>query len=305
MLKLMLMSAITATWASVAAAQVPAPGAKAIPIYRLAPAEASTKEKVGYPSGMKQFADGRLIVNDVIRQRLIVFDPSLANFTVSADSGGTGSGLYPRSFGVTTIFSYLGDSALFPDVANAGFTMIEPNGKFGRAIAHPRPMDLRGLSQPFSGQPAFDPRGRFIYRSLAVSRPPAAPASGAAPPLRTRDTTWIVRADFDLRTVDTLAQITLPIPLRPVLTRDDKGVASATLLVNPVPLSPDEWVVTSDGSIAVVRAHDYHIDWIYSDGTQASTPKMPFDWRRLTDADKQAKIDSVQHVIDSLAKTPL
>ena len=52
------------------------------------------------------------------------------------------------------------------------------------------------------------------------------------------------------------------------------------------------------GSIALVRAHDYHIDWINADGTTASTPKMPYDWRRLTDADKQAKVDSAKRIID-------
>ena len=55
-----------------------------------------------------------------------------------------------------------------------------------------------------------------------------------------------------------------------------------------MPPTPDDWAILSDGSLAIVRPNDYHIDWVYPDGRRVSTPKMPFDWRRLTDADKQA-----------------
>jgi hypothetical protein len=46
----------------------------------------------------------------------------------------------------------------------------------------------------------------------------------------------------------------------------------------------------------VLRGHDYHIDWIHADGTTHSTPKLPFDWKRLTDEDKQKLIDSVRDI---------
>ena len=52
-----------------------------------------------------------------------------------------------------------------------------------------------------------------------------------------------------------------------------------------------------------MRGVDYHIDWIMADGSKKSTPKMMFDWRRLTDADKQARLDSAKHVIDSIKAT--
>jgi hypothetical protein len=63
--------------------------------------------------------------------------------------------------------------------------------------------------------------------------------------------------------------------------------------MDPNPLI-DEWALASDGSIAIVRGQDYHIDWIHADGTQHSTGKLPFDWKRLTDEDKQKLIDSVR-----------
>jgi hypothetical protein len=65
------------------------------------------------------------------------------------------------------------------------------------------------------------------------------------------------------------------------------------MTVNPLP-TVDEFTVLSDGSIAIVRGSDYHVDFIRPDGTKESAPKMPFDWRRLTDEDKVAFLDSLK-----------
>jgi hypothetical protein len=75
---------------------------------------------------------------------------------------------------------------------------------------------------------------------------------------------------------------------------------SAKTTVNPSIQSSDAWTVTSNGSVAIVRGHDYHVDFIDADGTKRSGAKLPYDWRRLTDNDKQARIDSARKVIDSL-----
>jgi hypothetical protein len=56
----------------------------------------------------------------------------------------------------------------------------------------------------------------------------------------------------------------------------------------------DEWAVLANGAVAFVRGHDYHIDWIQSDGSATSTPKLPFDWKRVTDDDKQKLSDSLR-----------
>jgi hypothetical protein len=71
------------------------------------------------------------------------------------------------------------------------------------------------------------------------------------------------------------------------------GGGPTKFTIDPLPLI-DEWALLSDGAVAVVRGHDYHIDWIHPDGTTHSTRKLPFDWKRLTDEDKQKLIDSVR-----------
>jgi len=56
----------------------------------------------------------------------------------------------------------------------------------------------------------------------------------------------------------------------------------------PVPLSPEDgWAVGPDGSVAVVRAADYHIDWIHPGGRVVSGPPVPYEPVRIRQADKE------------------
>ena len=77
------------------------------------------------------------------------------------------------------------------------------------------------------------------------------------------------------------------------MSRDANGGIRMTSQLNPLPVV-DDWTILSDGSVAIVRGRDYHVDFTGSDGTKLSAPKIPFDWQRLTDEDKVAFIDSVK-----------
>jgi len=59
----------------------------------------------------------------------------------------------------------------------------------------------------------------------------------------------------------------------------------------------------ADGSTAIIRAQDYHIDWINADGTHASTAKMAHYWVRITDSAKAAIVDSVRQGFVKLEAT--
>ena len=50
-----------------------------------------------------------------------------------------------------------------------------------------------------------------------------------------------------------------------------------------------------------IRGKDYHIDWMSPDGTHRASPKMAFDWKRLSDEQKVALIDSVKAIRDRAA----
>src|SRR5256885_2525732 len=271
-----------------------------VPIRTLAPVAEKTTERIGSPTNaIRQLPDGRLLVNDGSHRRLLVFDASLATFTVTADTNGKGTTKYSDQIS-PWLFPYVGDSTLLVDRASAVFLIAGPDGKITGSVAPPRPSDLIALTQQYGGKPGVDARGRLVYRATQPNRPPRGTVIDTLAPPPTRDTISIVAANFDTRTVDTVAIFTAPRGMPSKMVIDANGKRSSTMYVNPVPFGADDWAVLSDGSIAVVRALDYHIEWLYAGGTRASTPKMPFDWRRLTDEDKKAKVDSVRRFADSL-----
>src|SRR6185436_12943546 len=104
------------------------------------------------------------------------------------------------------------------------------------------------------------------------------------------DTAAIVRVDLATRKLDTAGFFKIP-KNKVNMGTDDKGNMSVTMEMNPLPLV-DDWAVLSDGSIAIVLGRDYHVDWVNPDGTLTVSPKLPFDWQRLSDDDKIALIDS-------------
>jgi hypothetical protein len=67
--------------------------------------------------------------------------------------------------------------------------------------------------------------------------------------------------------------------------------------INPLPQG-DDWAVLPDGTIALVRGRDYHVDWLSADGALTSSPKIPFQWERLTDEAKIAFVDSAKTAIE-------
>jgi hypothetical protein len=112
------------------------------------------------------------------------------------------------------------------------------------------------------------------------------------------DSTLIVRADLETRQVEVVGAVHHGgAQMRSDPPQDGKRVV--TMIVQPVP-NEDSWSVLSDGTVAIVRGQDYHVDWLRPDGTKSATGKLPFDWKRLTDADKQKLVDSARVVWDSL-----
>jgi hypothetical protein len=56
----------------------------------------------------------------------------------------------------------------------------------------------------------------------------------------------------------------------------------------------DDWAVLADGSLAIIRGQDYHVDIVRADGTVRQAAKIPFEWVALTDEMKAAVLDSAK-----------
>src|SRR5438552_1725215 len=283
--------AFTATAASLSIAQ-------SLPrIRQLGPVTAFAKEPLGAVSTVRHLPDGRVLVNDILGRRIVMFDSTLSTPAVIADTTSATAGAYGIRPG--GLIAYRGDSTLFVDPASLSMLVIDPNGKIARVIAAPRAQDVGFLVGGPFGNPGFDPMGRLVYRAppnFAAMRPP--PTSGDRlpqfPPLP--DSAALVRYDLTTRKVDTVTFFKTP-KFSMNVTRSPDGGIRVSSMVNPLPQG-DDWALLSDGTIALVRTKDYHVDWLNPDGTMTSSPKIPFQWERLTDEAKVAFIDSARVAIE-------
>jgi hypothetical protein len=261
-----------------------------VPVRDLGPVIAKTAETIWLMMNVRQFNDGRVLVSDGAKRRLLLFDSTLAQATVVADTLGTTSFNYGR--GAATLVPYVGDSVLFTDFPSQSLLVLNSLGAVIRVTAPPKASDLVNIRNSTVGA---DVRGRIVYRGTPTL-PPRAPG---APPPPQADSIPIVRGDFATRKVDTLGMLGRPgdsPPTMPVMGAD--GKTTFKMVINPV-VFVDDWTMNADGAIAILRAHDYHIDWIDPDGTRRSSPKLPFDRRRMTDEDKLKVIDSTRKVFEA------
>ncbi|MEP6835709.1 MAG: hypothetical protein ABJB74_20140 [Gemmatimonas sp.] len=261
-----------------------------VPVRRLADASRSVVLFAFRSVSIAELPDGRVLAHDRSGRRLLLFDSTLRKAIVISDSAGTGSVPYPVNGFANPLIPYRGDTTLLIDYSIPAFVAIDSKGNISATISHPKSTDLLSPSIPNAGAAAFDNRGRFIYRAMD-GRPPLKP--GDPPITAGRDTIAIVRVDLDKRTIDTIAHYGITrLPGMTLTTDPATGKQSATVVFNPFPHGPDDWTVLSTGTLGIVRAHDYHVDWIHADGTSASSEKLPYDWKRVTDEEKQSKIDS-------------
>jgi hypothetical protein len=232
---------------------------------------------------------GRVLVNDLVGRKVVMLDSTLTNATVIADTTAATATAYSGRVG--GLIAYRGDSSLFIDPQAMSMLVIDPQGKVGRVMSVPRSQDAMMLTG-IQGMPAFDASGRLVYRgapNFGFARfGPNGPAAPPTPP----ESAAVVRVDLTTRQLDTVAFVKIP-KMNIQMNTDDKGRMNISMQTNPLPVV-DEWTVLSDGSIAIVRGRDYHVDWINADGSKVSSAKIPFEWQRLSDEDKVAFIDSVK-----------
>jgi hypothetical protein len=260
-------------------------------------ADASSKPEFGTVAAVRQLAGGRLLVNDIQNRQLTILDPSLGNAFLLADST---SGLL-NSYGTRAggLIRYLADSTLFVDPAGLSMFVIDPGGKIARVASVPRSQDAPSLGNNLIGTPGVDAAGRLVYRSggFRVQQQGGKGGGGGGGMVMPDfpDTAAIVRVDLATRKVDTAGYYKIP-KVKMNIVQSDKGVTMSSEL-NPMPIV-DEWAVLSNGSVAIVRGQDYHVDILRADGTVSSGAKIPFDWQRMSDEDKAAVIDSAKAALD-------
>jgi hypothetical protein len=229
----------------------------------------------------------------------LFLDSTLAHLSVIVDSAAlsASSSLVPLGR----------DSTLFVDFASFALLVIDDHGRVARTISLPKVADMYFVGNGNTyGTPIVDANGRLVYRA---SYPKVLGVSPFGPAIASRlaavpDSAPLVRADFDTRTIDTIGFVAAVPESKTVSARMDTTTRPVHMVLKDIfnPLAPnDDWVGMSDGSIAIVRAHDYHVDFIGADGRMHATPKLPYVWTRLTEADKQHLVDSLRPLLAQAA----
>jgi hypothetical protein len=263
------------------------------PVQRIATASALSTEQLGSINSVRELADGRVLVNDGTRRRLLIMDTTLKTVEVVLDSLSEIANTYGTRPGA--LIPFRGDTTLFVDPVSYAIVVLDPLGKIVRIRSVWRVQDVQWFTNPsgFWGWPGVDGRGRIVYRVAAQPpRPLVAPPSGIPYIPQQPDSALVVAVDLDTRRLDTLGAIRIPqTELR--VRRSVEGRLSIESVINPLPTT-DEWAVLSDGRVAFVRWRDYRIDYLNPDGTWTSSAKLPYEWRRMTDEDKVRMVDSVK-----------
>jgi hypothetical protein len=274
-------------------------------------AEAKAGEILSAVSQARGLPDGRVLVNDAIGRRVLLFDKELKTFTVVADTTPATGNAYSGRF--AGLIPYRGDSTLFVDPQALTMMVIDPTGKLGRVMSVPRPNEAQALVAGNGGFPGFDAQGRLVYRAPPQMRfggggggggqrvemraegggargPGGLPAGFRMPDFP--DSNAVVRVEMATRKLDTLGFVKVP-KFRMEMSSDTSGRMMMAPIIHPLP-QVDDWAVLSDGSVALIRGIDYHIDWTKADGTKAASERLPFEWRHLNDSAKAAYVDSAQ-----------
>ena len=254
--------------------------------------EAKSAAVLASPAAVRELPNGRLLVNDTQRRQLLLFDHALTTFTVVADSAGGGANSYGGGPG--GIIPFVADSTLLVDPAGLSMFVIDPSGKIARVASIPRSQDAAALGMNNATSPGLDATGRLVYRGISRVKQIV---NGGLTIAQFPDSVDIDRVDLATRRVDTVGFFKVSKTIM-IITQTENGV-SVGAEINPVQ-TVDDWAVLSDGSIAIVRGLDYHVDVVKGDGTIAGAPKIPFEWQPLSDDEKVTVLDSAKKAVDRM-----
>jgi hypothetical protein len=263
---------------------------------------ATSKREFKAVAAVRHLPNGNLLVNDGGRHQLLMLDSMLNTVSVVADSAPGSTNPYGMSFG--GLLPFAGDSTLFVLPRVPSMYMIDPTGAIARVQSVPRPQDAGSLaSYSSNGVPGLDAKGRWVYRGQTppATRPTLVPGG---PPgwMIGADSAPVIRYDATTHVLDTITKYKisqLKAKMYPVSERSSRAV----IVRNPVE-TVDAWAVLSDGSVAIVRGQDYHIDFVNEDGSVTRGSKMAYAWERLDDDAKAALIDSLRKADEDSQKKP-
>ena len=233
-----------------------------VPEQRLAAPLATLPHDFSMIRGLRELADGRVLVTDRLEEQLYVAD--LGRGTVRP-IGRKGGG--PQEYRLpAALLALTGDSTLLIDEGNGRLAIIGPDLRIARSIASQR----EGLG--FGLYPrTVDARGRLYVEIPAWAQ--------RGPP---SDSSIVARFDPATERLDTLGRVRGPT----WLTGPSMKPRIPYLIYAP----QDVWTADAGGRVAFVRAAGYIVEWKGTDGRVVRGPRTPARPMPVTERDRRAYV---------------
>ncbi len=241
---------------------------------------AEFEEPFSRVSGIRELADGRLIVSDQ-RDKIVQLIDLRSGAAQKISREGAGPGEYALP---TALFAMPSNQTLLVDLQNRRFLMIAPDGKPGETISPPqlnpgpagpggRPVQFGGLVNPRG----VDRQGRLYFQDLGIR------VGGESP-----DSVAVLRWAPGTTRVDTAGWVKGPRTQVSSTPASGGGGGGMRITVGgQVVWSPvDAWGVADDGRVARIQPDPYRVVW-YGAGRATAGPTMPYTPLRVTEADKE------------------
>ena len=248
--------------------------AQPVPELMLGPSNATLKDGFKTVQTIHEYADGRVLIVDGEGKKVLVADLTRGTTTARMNEGTEDAEF--RRFG--PLWSWAADSAAAIDIGKMRFTIFAPDGtpaRFARAPRLPAVRTLIGTESAVAAAPP--PR-------IAPVGPP-----GAAPPPRAPYP--VVRVSLKTLRTDTVAQL-MP-PQSPRAPQTNNQVGTWTAFIGTSPLQPvDAWTALSDGTVAVIRAATYRVEWFPLVGEHEFSEPVPYMPIAVSADDRKVVVDS-------------
>jgi sugar lactone lactonase YvrE len=220
-------------------------------------------------AGARELPDGTILVSDAGGPAIYVIDPR-AGIARTLGREGEGPNEYRRPGGI------------YPDTGGASFVVdrglprvlaIDRNG----ALSGTRSVEVRGFS---SAADHTDPRR--IDGALHTYFTDPGGAFGARPGRGGGDSVAILRYDVARQKADTVAMVGRTKPT--IISSKDRMTISRTPIFSPA----DGWGVAHDGSVVIVRAAPYRVEWFAPNGRRTPGTAIAYTPVPVTAADREA-----------------
>ena len=249
-----------------------APAAAQAPLKTLTKADVEYSEPFTSINGIRELRDGRVVVSDMREKTVQVVDLKAGSGTkIGREGSGPGEYALPAR-----LLAMPGDTSIVYDPLNRRFLIVGPDAKPGAFVSYDN--EGSGRLRVSLGARFSDARGRLysVGPNFNIDENGASTSSDSAP---------ILRFDRGTKKTDTLAFIFTP----STTIRTSGGGNNVSVRAgggNPF-AATDEWAVTQDGRLAVLRVKDYHVDWYAPNGQKTSGPAVAYQKIKVTDLDKK------------------